>query len=638
LYFIEYVLLLIDYKLAIDVIEKHQFEHEILGFVLYTGYSTKKRGHMSRDNDKHLDGTQHDENTNLGNSTTMVQDIQADLYRTLFEMLPSGVLYYDARGHLLVANPAAQRIPGLSLEQLRNHNPPFLLCDNDGRPLREEEWPLHRILAGEILQDATAIDVTIHGAQERHMNVSGQPLYDPDGKVRGAIITFQDVTIQRNSSAHTQRSLHAILAMADAMVQHETDWEATIPLEDEREVAGAPLENESSDENLFESPVLELPCRLLNCQRAAIVLIDSQTEVLIPITIFGISPEYEQHWYNSLHGARLHSMLGSQEFVDRLHAGEMLSLDSSHQLFRDLPSYKLIIPILKNGELIGLFLIAYSNVKPDLTPQDLTIIHAVANLAALLIEREKALQERNHALQMLQNAKSELERTSKVKGDFLGIVSHEFRTALTGIQGFSEIMRDKDLSVVEMKEFAIDIHTDARRLVRLITGMLDIDHREAPHLQLNPTWLDLNAIIIDVVVRMRQMNSGFAIHLQLANALPILRGDYEKLTSVVANLLQNAILHSLPGAEIAVSSQIEGNVVHICVRDYGAGLSATELERVFEPRMQNDGPSTFHIEDSQPELSIVRDVVQMHGGQVWAESVPGKGSIFHFTIRFTNTR
>ena len=590
---------------------------------------------MSRDNNEHPDSIQHNENPNLGNSTTLIQDIQADLYRTLFEMLPSAVLYYDASGHLLVANPAAQHIPGLSLD---NHNTPSLLCDKDGRPLREDEWPLHRVLAGETLQDATTIDVTIRGAQERHMNVSGQPLYDPDGQIQGALITFQDVTIQRNSSDHTQRSLNAILAMADAMVQHEMDWEATVPLEDEREVAGAPLENELPAENLFERPLLELPCRLLGCQRAAIVLIDPQTEVLAPIAIFGISPEYERHWYNSLHGARLHTMLGSQEFVNRLRIGEMLSLDSSHQLFRDLPSYKLIIPVLKNGELIGIFLVVYGNVKPDLTSQDLVIIHAVANLAALLIEREKALQERNHALQMLQDAKSELARTSKVKGDFLGIVSHEFRTALTGIQGFSEIMRDKDLSIAEMKEFAVDIHTDARRLVRLITGMLDMDHREAPHLQLNPSWLDLNAIIIDVVVRMRQTNSGSVIHLQLANALPILRGDYEKLTTVVANLLQNAILHSPPGAEIAINSQIEGNVVHICVRDYGAGFSAAELERIFEPHTHSDTSSAFHIETSQPELSIVRDIVQMHGGQAWAESIPGQGSIFHFTIRFTSLR
>jgi PAS domain S-box-containing protein len=591
---------------------------------------------MSRDDNDHTNSIQHSENT----GTTLVRGIQADQYRMLFEMLPPGVLYYDAGGNLLVANSAAQRISGLSLDQLYNCHLPFLLCDEDGRPLREEEHPIHRVLSGEILQDATAIDVTIQEPEQpaRRLNVSGRPLYNSHGQLQGAIITFQDVTTQRNSSSRTQRSLNAILAMANAMVQHKTDWEATIPLEDVREVAGAPLENELSTGNSFERPLLELPCLLLDCQRAAIVLVDPQTEILVPITIVGTSPEYEQHWYNSLYGARLHSMLGSQEFVDRLRAGEMLALDSSHQLFRDLPSYKLITPILKDDELIGIFLLAYGNARPDLTAQDLATIHAVANLAALLVERDKALVERDHAQQTLQVARSDLERTSKAKGDFLGIISHEFRTALTGIQGFSEIMRDKDLSMAEMKEFAVDIHTDARRLVRLITGMLNIDHSEAPHLQLNPSWLDLNAVIIDAVARMRQTNSNAIIRLQLANALPILRGDHEKLTSVIANLLQNAILHSPPGGEVAISSQIEGKVVHICIRDYGTSLSAAELERIFEPHMHGDVHSTFHIEDSQPELSIVREIVQMHGGQVWAESVPGKGSIFHFTIRFTSPR
>ncbi len=591
---------------------------------------------MSRDNNEYRNTI--NQNTSRTNSTALTQDISADQYRMLFEKLPQAALYYNTNGHLLVANSAAQRIPGLSPDQLHNHNGPLLLCDEDGRPLREEEWPLHRVLAGETLQDTTAVNIILRGPQEqeRQMNVSGQPLYDAHGQLLGAIITLHDVTAQRNSASRTQRSLNALLAMTDAMVQHDENSEATVPLEDEGEVSGAPLENEQPEATIFERSLLELPCRLLDCQRAAIVLVDPQTEVLTPVVIVGITPEYEQHWRNSLYGARLNSLLGRQEFVERLRSGEMLSLDASHQLFRDLPSYKLITPILKNGGLIGIFLLAYGNVKPALASQELAIIHAVANLATLLLEREKALQDRNSALQTLQITNSELERISKAKSDFLSIVSHEFRTALTGIQGFSEIMRDKDLSVTEMKEFAIDIHTDARRLVRMIAGMLDVDHKESSHLQLNPSWLDLNAIIIDVASRMRQANPGYVIRLQLANALPILRGDYEKLASVVADLLQNAVLYSPPGGEISVSSQLEGNVVHVYIRDYGGGLPATELERIFEPHAHSNANPIFHIEEARPELSIVREIVQMHGGQVWAESAPGKGSIFHFTIRFTS--
>ena len=596
---------------------------------------------MSRDNNKYINRNKHNNNTGFtssASSTTLTQKMQADQYAMLFEILPHAVIYYDTNGHILAANSATQRFPALTLNQLNGHNSPSSLYDENGQRLRDEEHPLQRVLAGETLQDATSLDILLREQemQERQINVSGVPVCDEQGQIQGAILAFQDVTQQRNNTQRTQRSLDAILAMAAAMVQHDEDQETAIPIEDTLAVSGAPLENVQPEEITLERHLLELPCRLLDCQRAAIVLLDPQTEALTPVAIIGISPEYEQHWRNSLQGTHLSNLLGSEEMVNYLRAGKMLPLDSSQQLFRDLPSHKLITPIIKNDELIGILLLTYGNIKPNPTPQELAIIHAVANLASLLIERARALQERNRALQTLQMASAELERTSKVKSDFLGIVSHEFRTALTGIQGFSEIMRDKDLSVAEMKEFAIDIHTDARRLVRMITGMLDIDHREAAHLQLNPTWLDLNAVIIDVVTQIRLAKSDHIIRLHLANALPILRGDYEKLTFVVANLLQNAILHSPAGSEIAVSSQIEGNVVHVCIRDYGMGFSATELERIFEPYTDIDASPIFHIENSQPELSIVREIVQMHSGQAWAESVVGKGSIFHFTVRFTS--
>jgi signal transduction histidine kinase len=597
---------------------------------------------MSRDNNTYTNKYQHNDTNGLNaSSIALAHTIQADQYRMLFDMLPQAAIYYDTSGHMLAANHNAQHIPGLLLDQFNTNTSPLLLYDKNGDPLRDEERPLQRVLAGETLQDATAIDIILRMPEqpERRLNVSGTPTYDAHGQIQGAILTFQDVTQQHHITQHTQRSLDAVLAMAEAIVQHDEDREATIPLEDDLAVSGAPRENNQPEEHhTFARHLLELPCHLLGCQRAAIVLLDPQTEVLTPIAILGISPEYEQHWHNSLQGARLSSLLGNTQLVDYLRSGETLPLDASHHLFRDLPSYKLVTPILKNAELIGILLLAYGSTQPNLTSQDMAIIHTIANLALLLIEREKALRERNQAVQQLHMASSELERTNKTKSDFLGIVSHEFRTALTGIQGFSEIMRDKELSITEMKEFAIDIHTDARRLVRMISQMLDIDHKEAPHLQLNLSWLDLNAIIIDDVTRIRQTNSGHVMRLQLANALPILQGDYEKLTFVVANLLQNAILQAPPGSEITVSSQIEGNVVHVYIRDYGMGLSATELERIFEPHTHADANPMFHIEDSRPELSIVREIVQMHSGQVWAESVLGKGSVFHFTVRFTNQR
>jgi signal transduction histidine kinase len=231
-----------------------------------------------------------------------------------------------------------------------------------------------------------------------------------------------------------------------------------------------------------------------------------------------------------------------------------------------------------------------------------------------------------------------LERANKVKSNFVSMVSHEFRTALTGIQGFSEIMRDKDLTPLETKEFALDIYTDARRLVRMITDMTDLDRMETGRVELNMGWLDMNAIILDVVGRLRSTALKHTIRLQLANALPILLGDYDKLTQVMVNLLDNAIKYSPEGGDIFVSSIVEGHVVHVTVRDSGRGIAPTDLERIFERYTRATAGNPGYIEGTGQGLPVVREIIKMHRGQVWVESIEGKGSVLHFTVQFTEVR
>jgi len=137
---------------------------------------------------------------------------------------------------------------------------------------------------------------------------------------------------------------------------------------------------------------------------------------------------------------------------------------------------------------------------------------------------------------------------------------------------------------------------------------------------------------------MSSLSAHHVIRPQLASALPVLLGDYDKLTLVVSNLLQNAIKYSPNGGEIVVSSYIEGHMVHVSVRDYGVGIFPADLERIFERHAHIEANSTRYSEETNLGLPIVREIVQLHGGQIWAESVVGKGSIFHFTVRFTDSR
>jgi signal transduction histidine kinase/PAS domain-containing protein len=505
----------------------------------------------------------------------------------------------------------------------------FALRDEQGHLLSDERMPIWRLLRGEVISSSHSVDIVVRtrGGVERYLSISGSPMYDETKTITGAVAIIQDVTVRRELERRTQRALDAILAMAEALVQDTHEEFQSAPIVD-----GA---QPSLADTLVERSLVELPCRLLDCQRVGIALLDPETDMLQPMIVVGISPEHEHHWRNSLQGARLQNFLGDARLVARLRSGQVLSLDASLPLFRDHPSYKMITPIMKGNHLLGILLLGYGRNQPTHTQNELAIIQAIARLASLVIEREKARNERDQALMALQTANHELERANKVKSNFVSMVSHEFRTALTGIQGFSEIIRDGELTLPEAREFAVDIFTDARRLGRMINDMLDLDRMEAGRMELSLGWTDLNAIILDVVAHMRPNASNHSLRLQLANALPILPGDYDKLTQVMTNLLDNAIKYSPDGGEIVITSVVEGNMVQVSVKDNGLGIAPVDLERIFERYARAGSGKTRFIEGTGLGLPIVREIIQMHGGQVWAESLQGKGSVFHFTMPFT---
>jgi signal transduction histidine kinase len=285
----------------------------------------------------------------------------------------------------------------------------------------------------------------------------------------------------------------------------------------------------------------------------------------------------------------------------------------------------------------------------ELSADDLQLLHDLAAWAenelnatrlsdALLRQHESearlraAESERAAALAAQTAANAQLERLNKAKSEFVSIVSHEFRTALTGIQGFSEMMRDEDFTLEEMKEYADDINKDALRLNRMITEMLDLDRMESGRMTLNVEPVDLNAIVADVAARSRVNAPNHPVRLELDEALPEVAGDRDKLTQVLTNLVSNAIKYSPDGGEIALSSAREGDVAHVRVRDHGVGIPPDALENVFERFSRVESGASRYIQGTGLGLPIVRQIVQMHGGRAWAESAMGEGSTFQFTL------
>jgi PAS domain S-box-containing protein len=229
------------------------------------------------------------------------------------------------------------------------------------------------------------------------------------------------------------------------------------------------------------------------------------------------------------------------------------------------------------------------------------------------------------------NSLAALERLNNLKSEFVSVVSHEFRTALTGIQGFSEIIRDEDLSPSEVKEFATDINNDALRLNRMITEMLDLDRIESGRMRLTLAVHDVNQIVQQAVERAAASDKHDLVT-DLDLRLPPIPCDGDRVLQVLSNLLTNAVKYSPKGGVIKVSTRHDDTMATISVLDHGLGVADSFRDKLFERYERFVDTATDQIIGTGLGLPIARQIVEMHGGKMGVDSVPGEGSTFYFTL------
>ena len=237
------------------------------------------------------------------------------------------------------------------------------------------------------------------------------------------------------------------------------------------------------------------------------------------------------------------------------------------------------------------------------------------------------------ALDAQRGAFATLEKLDRTKTEFLSIVSHEFRTALTGIQGFSELIRDGGLETDEVRAYGGYIFNDADRVNRLIGDMLDLDRMESGRMSIRLADVDINEVMSDVMARASSSSSIVAeFKADLDPRLPIVAGDRDRLVQVVTNLVNNSVKYSPDGGTVTLSTRADGGFALVSVTDTGLGIPADEIEHVFERFRRVRSGAAQSIPGTGLGLTIVKQIVEMHGGKIWVESAVGHGSAFHFTV------
>jgi signal transduction histidine kinase len=230
-----------------------------------------------------------------------------------------------------------------------------------------------------------------------------------------------------------------------------------------------------------------------------------------------------------------------------------------------------------------------------------------------------------------QETVAELRELDRLKSDFAAAASHELRTPLTTIRGYAELLRDRGPADDPGTRDAIDaIARQTGHLQRLVGNLL----REAQLEHGSQETREESTSIADVLGGVRHGFPGSVdrIHVRTEPDIPNMLLDPVTLHEIIANLVDNALKYSTPGAPVEVTAKVEGNALRIRVRDQGEGIPPGDLPRIFDRFTQIDGSSTRAHGGVGLGLHLVRELTRRSGGEVEVDSVMGKGTTFTVTL------
>src|SRR6201993_3067045 len=292
------------------------------------------------------------------------------------------------------------------------------------------------------------------------------------------------------------------------------------------------------------------------------------------------------------------------------------------------------MPLMRCDDAIGT--LSVLRIAPgSLSDKQIALLQTFADQAVIAIENARLFEEVQARTRELAKTVEDLEVASQHKNQFVANMSHELRNPLAAILGYAELIQEGFYGALPEKSMdaLTRIRSNGKHLLGLINTVLDIAKIESGQFTLNIAQYALDGVVETVCTATESLaqNKKLTLSTDVAKSLPVGLGDEQRLTQVLLNLVGNAIKFTDTG-EVRVTAKAVNGHFNVSVIDTGPGIHEEHQARIFEQFHQVDSSNTKAKGGTGLGLAIAKQIVEMHGGRIWVESMLGKGSTFQMEL------
>ncbi|MEW6703058.1 MAG: PAS domain S-box protein [Bacteroidota bacterium] len=532
-------------------------------------------------------------------------------YRMLFDLSPSGIVLEDTNGNILDANEAFCRFTGYTKAELIGQNIRILV---PAQKLQDVDKHISEIIAGKTYEHEV-VDVKKDGtlcSLELHETLVSLP----DGRKRILSIA-NDITERKQAEEDKQRFIKELTAIYDSARK---------------------LQRLYTPETLTQEFIAIME-QTLQYEFSAVLLIDEPTGELIPFAVSrqGRSAEFIETDKSYISAHQISVGKGITGWVAQtgkpVRVGDVRKDPRYYPIHEDIRS-ELCVPLRAGDRIIGVLNVETTKLNAY-TESDQRVLETISSQMALAIQQAYLYDQIQHHTSELEARVSErttqLQAANKELEAFAYSVSHDLRTPLRAIDGFTRILLEDYNSVLddEGKRVCSVIRESSHRMGQLIDDLLVFSRLSRSEMRLSQ--IDMETLVHSIYLELTNETMRERIDF-LPGEIYNATGDITMIKQVWTNLISNAIKFSShrTRAVISITSNRENNRVIYCIKDNGAGFDMKYIKKLFEVFQRLHSAKDF--EGTGVGLAIVKRVLLRHGGDVWAEGEVDKGAAFYFSL------